>query len=359
MKNKKKYPVDQRFVTEGRFYAMPLVIDGESFPISRDESYLNAFTEAPSGNKFFGTTGGSKCHVFGGSIKGSCAGIFDFGVIEDAIDIPVIIYYDKVFARSKYFVDQIIFVANNKDGASIYIHQVYLTTDIIQEPSYVRFLFSETAKLEKVRVEDALISKDKEHLICLSDKGIIDVTIKSGENRYLQKIELGKAAIKKFAKINDSVAYFIDEKGMFFKLDLKNMSVYKTDVTVDVDDNSWGFCIVNKRILFANSSGDFFTLNPAKNFLKKIGKAILPKIQCMAVLPDQRVYGVCGSEIGVFFRLDIKSGKSESLGAIATAMGSKRYGFEFSKMTTGKDGEIYLCENDRGGHLWIYSPKII
>jgi len=88
MTNKKKSAVDQRFVTEGRFYAMPLVIDGESYPIPRDESYLNAFTETTSGDKFFGTTGGSKCHVFAGAAKGSCAGIFDMGVVEDAIDIP-------------------------------------------------------------------------------------------------------------------------------------------------------------------------------------------------------------------------------------------------------------------------------
>jgi len=358
MTTKKKSTLGQNFVTEGRFYAMPLVIEGESYPIPRDESYLNAFTEAPSGKKFFGTTGGSKCHVFAGAAKGNYAGIFDMGVVEDAIDVPVLLHYDTA-VKEAYLMEEIIFVANTKAGASIYLHQIFLTADIIQEPSFFSSLFPEIATLEKVRVEDALLSTDKKHLICLSDKGILDVTIKSGKNRYLQKRNLGKAAIRKFAKVNDSFAYFIDDKGIFFELDLKNRSIRKTGITGDVDDNSWGFCIVDKRILFANSSGELFTFNPTRNSLRKIGEAILPNIQCMTVLPDKRVYGVSGSEIGFFFRLDIKSGKSEALGAIATAMGAKRYGFEFSKMVTGKDGEIYLCENDSGGHLWIYSPKIL
>jgi hypothetical protein len=37
----------------------------------------------------------------------------------------------------------------------------------------------------------------------------------------------------------------------------------------------------------------------------------------------------------------------------------RRYGYEFGDAVTGRDGEIIFGENDNGGHLWLYYPKIM
>ena len=83
---------------------------------------------------------------------------------------------------------------------------------------------------------------------------------------------------------------------------------------------------------------------------------MLPDVQCMCILPDGRLFGVCGQEIGYFFKFDLTSCEVEDLGAIASSLESRRYGFEFSTMFTGQNGEIYMGEVDRGGHLWLYFP---
>ncbi|MBN1865068.1 MAG: hypothetical protein JW808_09215 [Victivallales bacterium] len=357
MTTRKKTRLSQHFVAEGRFYAMPLAFEGESFPIPSDESYLNAFAEAPSGEIFFGTTGGSKCHVFAGSAKRNCTGILDLGVVEDAVDIPVLLHFETP-PRQKSLMEEIIFIANTGNSTDIYHHHVYFPFDSIQEPSFNSDPFIKKATLKNIRVEDAILTSDKKHLICLSSKGILDHEIETGGNINIYKGKPHRKVIRKFARINDSFAYFIDGEGRFCELNLDTRSVRETDVSGCSDAKSWGFCAFDEKILYANSAGDFFVFAPRKDSLKKIGKAILPNIQCMTVLPDKRIYGVAGSEIGLFFRLNIENGKSEGLGAIVSALGAKRYGFEFSKMLTGKDGEIYLCEKDRGGHLWIYFPRM-
>jgi hypothetical protein len=36
----------------------------------------------------------------------------------------------------------------------------------------------------------------------------------------------------------------------------------------------------------------------------------------------------------------------------------RRYGYVFGDAVTGRDGEIIFGEDDDGGHLWLYFPRI-
>jgi len=42
----------------------------------------------------------------------------------------------------------------------------------------------------------------------------------------------------------------------------------------------------------------------------------------------------------------------------ASVLEHRRYGYQFGDAVTGPDGELIFGENDNGGHLWLYFPKI-
>jgi hypothetical protein len=78
----------------------------------------------------------------------------------------------------------------------------------------------------------------------------------------------------------------------------------------------------------------------------------------MAVTFDGRVFGFCGDEMAKLFCFDPASGKTENLGVAASVIEHRRYGYVFGDAITGRDGEIVFGENDNGGHLWLYFPRI-
>jgi hypothetical protein len=47
-----------------------------------------------------------------------------------------------------------------------------------------------------------------------------------------------------------------------------------------------------------------------------------------------------------------------NIGVAASILERRRYGYEFADAVTGRDGEIIFGENDNGGHLWLYFPRI-
>jgi hypothetical protein len=78
----------------------------------------------------------------------------------------------------------------------------------------------------------------------------------------------------------------------------------------------------------------------------------------MAVTFDGRLFGFCGNEMSKMFCFDPATGKVANLGVAASVLERRRYGYTFSDAVTGRDGEIVFGENDNGGHLWLYFPRI-
>ena len=46
------------------------------------------------------------------------------------------------------------------------------------------------------------------------------------------------------------------------------------------------------------------------------------------------------------------------LGVAVSLFERRRYGYVFGDAVMGRDGEIIFGENDDGGHLWLYFPRI-
>lgn len=52
------------------------------------------------------------------------------------------------------------------------------------------------------------------------------------------------------------------------------------------------------------------------------------------------------------------SGRLDNLGCAVSVIQRRRYGYQFAAAITGRDGEIYFGEDDNGGHLWLYFPRV-
>jgi hypothetical protein len=78
----------------------------------------------------------------------------------------------------------------------------------------------------------------------------------------------------------------------------------------------------------------------------------------MAVTFDGRLFGFCGDEIAKMFCYSPRDGALTDLGVAASVLERRRYGYVYGDAVTGRDGEIVFGENDYGGHVWLYFPRI-
>jgi hypothetical protein len=108
-----------------------------------------------------------------------------------------------------------------------------------------------------------------------------------------------------------------------------------------------------------DEEGKFFSFVEDKGFEGPFDKTMLAPVGPMGITNDGRLYGFCGPELAKFFCFDPKTKKISSMGFAASIIEHRRYGYEFGDAITGRDGEIIFGENDNGGHLWLYYPKIL
>ena len=106
----------------------------------------------------------------------------------------------------------------------------------------------------------------------------------------------------------------------------------------------------------ADAAGQLFSFDGA--IFRALGKTPLAPVGVIAATPDGRLFGFCGDEMANMFCCDVASGKMENLGVAASVLEQRRYGYQFSSAVTGPDGEIVFGEDDNGGHLWLYFPKL-
>jgi hypothetical protein len=111
------------------------------------------------------------------------------------------------------------------------------------------------------------------------------------------------------------------------------------------------------QLLTTDATGHLFAFDAEKGF-RLLGKAHLAPVGPMAVTPDGRLFGFCGTEMANLFCCDTISGSVSNLGVAASVLEKRRYGYQFGDAATGPDGEIVFGEDDNDGHLWLYFPKI-
>jgi hypothetical protein len=121
---------------------------------------------------------------------------------------------------------------------------------------------------------------------------------------------------------------------------------------------SWARDAQTGLLYTADTEGRLFSFDESAGFSGPLGRTALGPVGPMAVTFDGRVFGFCGDEIANMFCYDPGLREVSNLGVAASVIERRRYGYVFGDAVTGRDGEIVFGENDNGGHLWIYFPRI-
>lgn len=110
-----------------------------------------------------------------------------------------------------------------------------------------------------------------------------------------------------------------------------------------------------------NTDGYLFGLDPAAETVKNLGKPVWQQgIQGLAAGKDGNLYGIAGAEGGIarMFVYRTRSNEYEHLGMIESNHPPyfNWLALEFDAMAVGHDGTIYIGENSRLAHLYIFCP---
>ena len=340
---------------EGQFYALPLEVPGECDPIDPDSAHICALAAASDGRLVWGATRGCTSHIFAACFKGAAGGIIDTGMLPENTEGVHLLALPAGHALAGSGSHTVIAGVTTPRGFSLWRQSFTVPRDVVQEPNFCHpapecIVEPSAGRCLGLGLLDRTVC-------CLTDGGLF--ALASGSPGGLQAIHTeAPCPITPLAILNES-AWWVDEEGRL------------TGCLADGTIHSWHPLLTNDtqvttliaepagKLLAVLPDGCLVALDPETEEITPAGAIPLSHVQCLVPLPDGRVYGLCGSGIGHFFRADLSSNTSAALGAVATAVSNHRYAFTFSCAPVTSDGTILFGEDDRGGHLWMYYPPLL
>lgn len=166
----------------------------------------------------------------------------------------------------------------------------------------------------------------------------------------------------------DGNVWCTGDNGQFFKYIPSARKLVKLDIALPCLKGREFMNVVdsfakadNGLIYGGNSDGFLFALDTKTQKVRNLGKPMWQqRIRGMAVGKNGNVYGVGGEELGIarLFVYRPASSEFENLGMIE--VNHPPYfgwlGLEFDDMVVGHDGTIYIGENSRMAHLFLFYP---
>jgi hypothetical protein len=123
-------------------------------------------------------------------------------------------------------------------------------------------------------------------------------------------------------------------------------------------DLTWAKDPRSTALYTVDGDGQIFSFT-AEGFSGPLAKTPLTPVGPMAITIDGRMFGFCGDGIAKMFCFDLKSRAIKNLGVAVSVIQQRRYGYVFGDAVTGRDGEVIFGENDNGGHVWLYFPRLV
>lgn len=341
--------VAHQFVREGTMVAFPTCLPGMTTPITHDESRITALDINADGH-IYGGTSGHQAHLFGAAFHGLTGIVLDVGIVPGATTT------DAVCCGASR---TIAFVNGPRGGRAIAIPHLDLRQDWIQEwgldPPSLQDL-GECVSGEPV--VHAVCPAPANTIVGVTPHHLFTLDVASGHVSLIGEMpgrgRLGRGRGAVFGQ---------DDATQLWRFDIASGNIHRA--AVNLPNGDWSAPLrwarePNSGVLFiADSAGRLFALDENKGF-RPLGQAHLAPVGPMAVAPDGRLFGVCGEGIANLFCCDTNtdSGTVANLGVAASILEHRRYGYQFGDALTGPAGEIVFGEDDNGGHLWLYFPKI-
>jgi hypothetical protein len=335
-----------QFVREGMMVAFPTCLPGMTTPIPLDESRITALDINAEGH-IYGGTSGRQAHLFGAAFHHLTGIVLDAGVVPGCTSTAAV-----CCGTSR----TIAFVNGPQGGRAVAVPHIRLAEDWIQEWGLAPPVLQELGECVPGEVVVHAVA-------VASGKTVVGVTT---NHLFTADVETGRITVVGDAPGRGQLAmgrdgvFGQDEGARLWRFDVASGRIHRA--TVHLPDGEWTEPL---RWARDRNSGVLFTADPGgrlfsfdENKFRLVGKAHLAPVGPMAVAGDGRLLGFCGTEIANLFCCDPASGRVANLGVAASVLEKRRYGYQFGDAVTGRDGEIVFGEDDNGGHLWLYFPKI-
>jgi hypothetical protein len=336
-----------QFVREGTMVAFPACLPGMTTKITHDECRITALDIDPEG-QIYGGTSGRQAHLFAARFHDLTGVVLDAGAVSHATSsVAVCCGTSRAIA----------FVNGARGGRAIAIPKIDLAQDWIQEwglnPPVLNTL------------GECIPGEPLVHAVCDSSRSnVIGVTI---SHLFTMDIESGKVTVigevrgRGRLAMSSSGVFGQDDGARLWQFDLASGKIRRA--AVDLPKGEWNSGLRWARggdtgqLLTADDAGRLFSFNENQGF-RLLGRAHLAPVGPLAMIPDGRLFGFCGTEIANLFCCDTTSGNVSNLGVAASVLEQRRYGYQFGDAVVGLQGEVVFGEDDNDGHLWVYFPKI-
>jgi hypothetical protein len=359
--------VSHQFVREGTMVAFPMCLPGMTTPIPLDESRITAL-DINSDGHVYGGTSGARAHLFGSAFHGLTGIVLDVGPVDGATSTAAVCCAavhergddesEAARAKERAWPGAVAFVNGPKGGRAFAVPHLELTQDWIQEwgldPEYAKDLGECVAGEAVVH---AVSNAAGTAAVGATTKHVFTVDFGTGKISAV-----GEAPGRGRLVLGNGVVYGLDDGGKLWALDVASGKLRRGAVRLPAGEWNeamrWAKDRETSALYVADAGGKIFAFDEKAGTLREIGQAHLAPVKAMAVTPDGRIFGSCGEEMANLFCCDVATGTVTNLGVAASVLEQRRYSYEFGDAVTGRDGEIVLGENDNGGHVWIYFPRI-
>jgi hypothetical protein len=337
------------FTREGTLVAFPTCFPGATVPILHDESRITALDCTPDGT-IFGGTSGRRTHLFVAGFHGLTGIVFDFGMPAGATRCEAVCCGTSRLAA---------FVNGPRGGRAVGAPLVSVDQDLIQEWGLERPPLQDLGEcVPGEPVVHAVVDASRAVAVGTTSRHLFTLDLASSKIRVVGEVP----AAGRIAAAPGGVVYSRDGTGHLWRFDPRSGALARRAVPLPAGDwdlpLTWAADRRNRLLYTADRQGQILSFDEKQGFHGPLGRTPLAPVGPMAVTFDGRLFGFCGAEMAKLFCYDPKSREVANLGVAASVIERRRYGYEFGDAVVGRDGEIVFGEDDDGGHLWLYFPRI-
>jgi hypothetical protein len=329
--------------------AFPPCFPGGTVPIVHDESRITALDTTPQG-LIYGGTSGRQSHLFVANYRGATGMVFDIGRPAGATRCVAVCCGSNRLAA---------FVNGPRGGRAVGAPLASIAQDLIQEWGMNRPAIQDLGEcVPGEPVVHAVTDESRSQAVGVTSRHLFTLEFASGKTQVAGEV----AAAGRIALGSGGGIYGRDVGGHLWRYDSKAGTLQRQ--AVPLPGGAWDHALVwardrrNGLLFTADAQGQLFSFDEKRGFSGPLGRAPLAPVRPMAVTLDGRVFGFCGQEMAKMFCYDPASREVSNLGVAVSVLERRRYGYEFGDAVTGRDGELVFGEDDDGGHLWLYFPRI-
>jgi hypothetical protein len=384
--------VSHQFVREGTMAAFPTCYPGVTMPIPLDESRITAIDINSDGHIYGGTScsgkNGARSHVFAFAYHGLTGIVLDIGAIDGATECVAVCCCEVREPRdeeseearraARAWPGAIAFVNGPRGGRAIFVPHIELAQDWIQEwgmDPQSPWELGECVAGEPV--VHAVAMPGGTSVVGVTTRHLFTLDVASGKVSVVGEVP-GRGRIV----LGRNAVFGLDDNGKLWSYDFVSGKLNRGVVALPAGDWNdaaavrWSREKQPSEIAVADASGHLFLFDEGTGSFRLVGQTHLAPVYAIALTSDGRIYGGCGDEIGNFFVCDPSAGASptsaappvgdspatasaRNLGVAASVLEQRRYMYQYGDALVGRDGEIVFAENDNGGHMWIYFPKLL